>query len=155
MITRGYQPEDCSEIIQLFYDTVHTINLRDYSQEQIDVWAPTQIDHDRWNRTLQKNHTIIVEFNNTIVGFGDIDDTGYFDHLYVHKAYQGQSVATRIANEIEQYAKSRGIKLISTHSSITARPFFEQRGYQVITHQSVKRGNQVLTNFIMEKRLEE
>ena len=26
-----------------------------------------------------------IEKNNIIVGFGDIDDTGYFDHLFTHK----------------------------------------------------------------------
>lgn len=37
MIVRKYQSLDCEEMAQLFYDTVHTINRKDYSKEQLDV----------------------------------------------------------------------------------------------------------------------
>ena len=38
-----------------------------------------------------------------------------------------------------------------THASITARPFFEKRGYQVLRAQQVERRGILLTNYIMEK----
>ena len=41
----------------------------------------------------------------------------------------------------------------TTHASITARPFFEARGYRVVRPQQVERRGQVLTNFVMEKEL--
>ncbi len=92
-----------------------------------------------------------METNRTIVGFGDIDDTGYFNRLYIHKDYQRQGVATKIAQEVEKYAQIKAIKVITTEASITAKGFFEKRGYQVISQQSVKRGNQELINFMMKK----
>ena len=36
---RPYTPEDCEEISILFYETVHTVNAKDYSRQQPDVWA--------------------------------------------------------------------------------------------------------------------
>ena len=42
--------------------------------------------------------------------------------------------------------------LITTHASITARPFFEARGYRVIREQRVERRGVRMTNFVMEKR---
>lgn len=33
MIIREYQPTDCEEIAQLFYNTIHTINAKDYTKE--------------------------------------------------------------------------------------------------------------------------
>ena len=30
---RNYAPEDCSALARLFYDTVHTVNARDYTPE--------------------------------------------------------------------------------------------------------------------------
>ena len=44
-----------------------------------------------------------------------------------------------------------GGKKITTHSSITARAFFEQRGYRVIQEQTVIRNGISLTNYSMEK----
>lgn len=35
MILTGYRPADCRELAELFYDTVHTINAGDYTEEQL------------------------------------------------------------------------------------------------------------------------
>lgn len=152
-IVRLYKPEDCKEIVELFYDTIHTVNLNDYSSAQLDAWAPKEIDMDAWDKSLSNNHTVVVEINGLIAGFGDMDNTGYFDRLFVHKDFQGQGIATTIANELEKYAKQNGIMVITTQASITAKPFFEKRGYRVIKKQSVERKGQILTNFVMGKHL--
>lgn len=49
MILRKYKPSDCKVITELFYNTVHTINLRDYSEEQTNVWATGNVDLKKWN----------------------------------------------------------------------------------------------------------
>ncbi|OOE23862.1 hypothetical protein BSY88_07430, partial [Enterococcus faecium] len=38
---------------------------------------------------------------------------------------------------------------ITTHASITAKPFFEKRGYKVINEQTVELRGQLFTNFLM------
>lgn len=86
-----------------------------------------------------------------IVGFGDIDKTGYLDRLFVHKNHQHEGIATAICNKLESYVT--GEKIV-THSSITARPFFEKRGYRTIREQVVVRKGISLTNFIMEKSID-
>ena len=37
MRVRMYRKEDCREIAELFYHTVHTVNAKDYTKEQLDV----------------------------------------------------------------------------------------------------------------------
>ncbi len=56
MLIREYQASDCKELAELFYDTVHRVNARDYTKEQLDVWATGQVDLEKWNQTL-KEHT--------------------------------------------------------------------------------------------------
>ena len=34
MILRKYAKTDCAELAELFYDTVHTVNAKDYTREQ-------------------------------------------------------------------------------------------------------------------------
>ncbi len=82
-----------------------------------------------------------------IIGFGDIDDTGYLDRLYVHSDYQGKGVAAAICDQLERSVQGS----IITHASITAKPFFEKRGYKVVQERQVERKGVLLTNFIMEK----
>lgn len=62
-IIRTYKPKDCEEIIKLFYDTVHNINIKDYNKEQVDVWAPKEIDIHNIPTTLQSIYNIFVLFD--------------------------------------------------------------------------------------------
>ena len=39
----------------------------------------------------------------------------------------------------------------TTHASLTAKPFFEKRGYQVVQEQQVERKGILLTNYVMKK----
>ncbi|MCI9582676.1 MAG: GNAT family N-acetyltransferase [Clostridium sp.] len=145
----GYRPADCRELADLFYDTVHTINARDYTEEQLDAWADGAMDLERWNQSFLGHYSIVARSGGVITGFGDIDKTGYLDRLYVHKDYQGKGVAAAICDKLEEMAQGK----IVTHASITARPFFEKRGYRTVKEQQVKRRGVLLTNFVMEKRV--
>ncbi len=147
MFIREYQSSDCKELAELFYNTVHTINAKDYTKEQLDVWATEQVDLKKWDRSLQEHFSIVAVDDGIIVGFGDIDKTGYLDRLYVHSCYQGKGIATAICNRLESAVQEN----IVTHASITARPFFEKRGYKVVKEQQVKRQGISLTNFVMIK----
>ncbi len=147
MTIRKYQPSDCKELTELFYHTVHTINAKDYTKEQLNVWATGQVDLAEWNQSLLEHDSVVAVKGECIVGFGDIDKTGFLDRLFVHADYQRQGIATAICNELEQAISGT----IVTHASITARPFFEKRGYKVIVKQQVKRQGIFLTNFVMKK----
>ncbi len=153
MIIRRYSPEDCKNIVMLFCDTVHSINSKDYTELQTDAWASRNTDLERWNTKLLGNYTVVVEKDNIVVGFGDIDGSGYFDHLFTHKDYQGQGIATLIVQKIENYSKSEGFQVITTDASITAKPFFEKRGYVIPKAQTVEIRGQQLNNFRMKKYL--
>lgn len=147
MQLRRYKQSDCRELAELFYNTVHTVNAADYNNEQLNAWATGRVDLEAWNKSLQEHYSIVAVDNGMIVGFGDIDQTGYLDRLYVHADYQGMGIATAICNKLEQSVSSK----IVTHASVTAKPFFEKRGYKVIKEQSVERQGVFLTNFVMEK----
>lgn len=147
MIIRAYRPSDCKDLAELFYHTVHTVNAKDYTKEQLDVWATGRVDLEKWNQSFQEHDTVVAVDNERIIGFGDMDHTGYLDRLYVHKDYQKKGVATALCNRLEQAVQGK----IITHASITARPFFEKRGYKVIKKQQVERQGMMLTNFVMEK----
>lgn len=146
MILREYQPSDCKELTELFYNTVHTVNAKDYTEKQLDAWATGQEDREKWNLSLKEHYSVVAVAGSIIAGFGDIDDTGYLDRLYVHKDYQRQGIATAICDKLEAAVQGK----IVTHASITARPFFEKRGYKVIKEQRVERQGIFLTNYIME-----
>lgn len=145
---RNYKTTDCPEMAQLFYETVHCVNARDYSPDQLDAWADGNIDLDRWNRSFLEHYTLIAIEDNRIAGFGDIDSTGYLDRLYIHKDYQGRGIAWAICDKLEQRFS---VEAIITQASKTAKKFFERRGYQVVKEQQVERHGVYMTNYVMKK----
>lgn len=147
MEIRTYQPADCKEMAELFYQTVHTVNAKDYTQPQLDAWATGQVDLEQWNRSFLAHLSLVAVEDGAIVGFGDMASDGYLDRLYVHADHQGRGIATALCDRLEQAVQSP----LTTHASITARPFFEKRGYAVIKEQTVERQGVALTNFVMIK----
>ncbi len=145
MFIREYQSSDCEELTKLFYNTVYTVNAKDYTEEQLDAWATGQVDLNKWDQSLREHYSIVAVENEMLVSFGDIDESGYLDHLFVHADYQGKGIGTMICNRLEQAVSGN----IITHASITARPFFEKRGYRVVKEQQVERQGVFLTNFEM------
>lgn len=102
MIIRDYRSEDCKELTELFYNTVHTINAKDYTKRQLNAWATGKIDLEKWDSSLSAHYSLVAVENNIIIGFGDIDSSGYLDRLFVHKDHQKKGVATAICNRLEQ-----------------------------------------------------
>ena len=143
MTLRPYRSEDCPAMAALFYDTVHNVNARDYTPEQLAAWADGQVDLAAWDASFLAHTTLVAEEEGIIVGFADLADDGYLDRLYVHKDWQGRGVATALCDALP------GAKL--THASLTARPFFEQRGWRVVKEQQVERRGVLLTNFVMKR----
>lgn len=150
MFLRKYLSSDCEQLAILFFQTIHSINAKDYTIEQVNAWASGNIDLTKWNESFFKNYTIVAVENDEIVGFGDITETGYLDRLYVHKDHQRKGIASAICDKLEQAVS---VKKITTHASITAKPFFEKRGYLVINDQTVIRNGISLKNYIMEKQI--
>ena len=150
MIIRGYLPSDCTQIAKLFYDTVHSVNAADYTREQLDAWADGHVDSEAWDNSFREHFTLVACEGKEIVGFADMDENGYLDRLYVHRDYQRKGVASSLLRELSQKVKTDEI---TTYASITARPFFEKMGYQVVRQNIVERKGVSLINYFMVKKL--
>jgi putative acetyltransferase len=87
------------------------------------------------------------------VGYGTLKDSDYIDFFYVHKNFQRRGIADKLLSRLELQAKKHLVSKISSDISITAKPFFEKKGYQVIRRQENQRGEIVLINYKMEKIL--
>ena len=73
--------------------------------------------------------------------------------MFVHKDWQGRGVATKLLSEVERLARQYGATEITSEVSLTARSFFENKGYSVIRIQKHRANKLELTNFAMRKIL--
>ena len=149
-VLRSFRPADAPALRRLFYDTVHAVCAADYTPAQLDAWAPADYDAAAWETSLRSRTTLAAEEDGRLLGFGNIGPDGYLDLLYVRKDRQHQGIATVLCDFLETlYPVDR----VTVHASITARPFFEARGYRVLRAQQVERRGQLLTNYVMEKEM--
>lgn len=146
---REYMPSDCQKIMNLFYDTVHTVNSMDYAMDQLDAWAPKNMGGEQWDLSFWEHITAVAEIKGKIAGFGDIDGTGYIDRLYTDAEYQGIGVGSAVCDYLESLVNT---DKYTAFVSVTARPFFEKRGYMVVRENTAVRSGVALKNFLMEKR---
>ena len=151
MLIRPYKVDDTAEIMQLFYNTVHEINICDYTSAQVEAWAPKNMDTEFWLQGLSSKFTYVAVELNKIIGFGELEANGHIDRFYCHHEYQKQGVGTKLLEQIEIKAQSLGIKQLFTEASITAKPFFISKGFTVVKMQEVERRGEKLTNFVMKK----
>lgn len=144
---RAFRPSDGPALVELFRTTVLTANAKDYTPEQLAAWVAAAADAERWSRSFEGHRCLVAVDAEHLVGFGDMDAAGYLDRLYVHPAWQGRGIATALCDRLEE----RVAGPVTTHASITARPFFERRGYRMVREQRVERRGVLLTNFVMTK----
>lgn len=96
MRLRRYRTEDLPILARLFGETVRQVNCRDYTLPQVEAWAAGEADlltRDSW---FQRLYTLVAEAGGRIVGYGNVEDTGYLDHLFVRWDCQGQGIAAAL-----------------------------------------------------------
>ena len=155
MLIRLFQKQDSEQIAHIFHDTIHEINIRDYSLEQLKAWAPDDLHIDDWSISCTKKFTYVADESGKILGFGQLETDGHIDCFFCHRDYQRCGVGTRLYRAIEAKAIALKINRLFVEVSITALAFFKSRGFRIVKEQQVSVRGQKLTNFVMEKFLDQ
>jgi putative acetyltransferase len=151
---RDATPADTPAIAGLCRDTVRRVNRKDYSREQVEAWAPDSLDENHWADRLRPLAVLVAEAGGRVVGFASWRPAdGYLDHLYVHADHQGEGVASALLARVEDAARAAGSTRLHSEASVTARPFFERRGFAVVAEQTVVRRGVAFSNYRTEKAL--
>ena len=61
MQLRKFRVEDLESVLQLFHETVHSVGVKYYSDEQVEAWSPKEgIDKQRWLDSLLGNFSYVI-----------------------------------------------------------------------------------------------
>ncbi|MFQ3185655.1 MAG: putative acetyltransferase [Marinomonas primoryensis] len=148
---RRYKEDDTEALWNIYFHTVRNINIRDYSKEQVEAWAPDVFDMPIWKKRMQGLDPFVAVMNGVIVGYTDLQPNGLVDHFFCHHQYQGQGVGKALMNHVLRVGEQRKVKRFYSEVSITARPFYECFGFRVVQEQEMEVRGQMLRNFVMEK----
>jgi putative acetyltransferase len=148
---REYKAEDAQDLAKIYYNTIHKVNIRDYTQEQVNVWAPeSSLEVTGWAKKFERTKPFVATVDNTIVGFAEFELDGHIDCFYCHHQWIGHGIGSALMNAIYEKARQEKIPRIFVDVSITARPFFEKQGFITTKEQTVVIKDVQLTNYKME-----
>lgn len=153
MIIREYIKSDNSEIFKLFYNSVHSINRNNYSNDQLHVWAKKNTNPDEWCKKFENSYSLVAIENEKIIGFANVDNDGYLESIYIDKNFQNKKVATTLMNEIQKFITKNNKNELSTYSSVNAKSFFEKLGFKVESINILIRDKLELKNYYMKKAI--
>ncbi len=153
MNVRKYLPGEEKYIWELYYETIHNINIHDYTNEQIEAWAPSDLNESVWTNKIIEIDPYVVVIETKIVAYADLQENGYIDHFYCHHEHQRKGIGSFLFSFLEQLAISRNINKLISDVSITAKPFFESKGFIVIKKQYLNMKGQFLENYKMAKHI--
>ena len=147
MQLRPYRTADCAELAALFFNTVHTVNAKDYTPAQLDAWADGQVDLAAWDKSFLAHRTLVAEDAAASSAFADMDASGYLDRLYVHRDFSAGARPPRCAARWKPPCPAPGLPMRPSPPGL-----FSRRGAtRVVRSQQVERHGVLLTNFVMEK----
>ncbi|KIC03117.1 hypothetical protein OA88_04895 [Flavobacterium sp. JRM] len=144
---------DLKEMQELYIETIKHVCKNDYNSAQIDVWISGVKNTERWVDVINTQFVLLAIIQDKIAGFGTLKDGNYIDFFYIHKDFQRQGIADKLLTELELEAKKQHTKTITSHISITAKPFFEKKGFIIKAEQKNIRLGVELINYKMEKQL--
>lgn len=76
ILIRKFKSNDAKALFNVFYSAVHDIAINDYTDEQLNAWAPADYDLNVWTNKLKILQPFIIENDNEIVGYADIQVNG-------------------------------------------------------------------------------
>lgn len=148
-----YSPQYANRLTDVFYHSVHAIDIVIYSTEQKNAWAPLPIDYEKWaQRFNQKKPTILI-VNESVAGFIELEHDGHIDCLYVEPSFERKGIATKLLNHAIATAQKSGITFLFVEASIVAKPLFEKLGFITERKNVVYRNKVRLINYSMRFQL--
>jgi putative acetyltransferase len=142
---RPYDPADATATRRVFVRAIRNTASADYTPEQIDAWA-ADVDPEVWAERRITADTWVAELGGEVVGFVDIDESGYIDMLFVDPGAARIGVATALLAHVRGIARRRHAIELTVNASHTARPFFGRHGFSVVAEQLVERHGTILGN---------
>lgn len=153
MRIRRFQLGEEQALFDIYYSAIHLVASRDYSPEQVNAWAPSDLDANLWAAKMQAINPFVAEFNGNLVGYADIQPSGYIDHFFVSGHYPRQGIGAQLMATISKEAANLGLSQLTSDVSRTAQPFFAKFGFRIVEQREPELRGIVIPNARMCKQL--
>lgn len=121
-----------------------------YTPLQMQWWLGTSY---MWAVRRAEARTVVVEQNKQLIGFIDVDDTGFIDKIYVKPEMTRKRIGTLLLGWATRETIYCHCREIATVASPLARPFFEANGFTIEKTMRRNINGARITSYLMVKSL--
>ena len=152
-LIRSLAESDIPALTEIFQRSIREVASRDYRPAQIEAWTRFAEESAAWEESMSLREVWVAEQAGKPIGFIQFEPPDHIDLTYVHPEHQRRGVATALLAKVEARARETGAPALHLEASITSRPFFAARGFEVVAPQIVTARGQDFLNYRMMKRL--
>jgi putative acetyltransferase len=153
MVIRRFRSGEEPALFDVYHSAIHLVAKHDYNTVQINAWAPRDLDQDLWMRKIQSIKPFVAELGGKLVGYADVQSSGYIDHFFVSGYHPRQGIGTRLMAALHEEAARIGLAELTSDVSRTAQPFFEKFGFSIIEQRLPELRGVIIPNAFMRKHL--
>lgn len=151
MEIRRATKRDARKISILRRETLRKINIRDYPKEHLRFLINENSTQGITKKLKDRDMFCAWEINNII---GTIELKGdKISGLFIKSSEIGKGLGTKLMNFIENYARSKKIKVLRLYSTKFALKFYKKRGYCLIPSSYWVIGKSKSKDRVMTKKL--
>ncbi|MFZ0872811.1 MAG: GNAT family N-acetyltransferase [Rhodanobacter sp.] len=149
MQIRRYKPGEERALFEVYYSAIHLTASRDYTAEQIQAWAPRDLDMNLWENRIRGINPFVAELNAEVVGYADLQANGYIDHFFVSGTHSRRGIGSLLMEHLLGEAKALGLSELTSDVSRTAQPLYEKFGFVVVEQHRPERRGVVIPKALM------
>ncbi|WP_054957900.1 GNAT family N-acetyltransferase [Paenibacillus dakarensis] len=153
MEIRKYQYGEESQLMDIFVSSIRENAKNDYSAQQLEAWAPDHINSEEWIDRMKSINPYVLLDGSKILGYADLQDTGYIDHFFVRGGHSGKGIGKLLMKHILKEANEKKLLQLTSHVSLTAQNFYRKFGFDIVERKKVLIRGIELENALMRKRL--
>jgi putative acetyltransferase len=148
---RRYEHGEEAALFDVYYTAIHLVASRNYTIEQVEAWAPQDIDPDLWRDKIRAINPFVAKLNGELVGYADVQSSGYIDHFFVSGRHPRKGIGSLLMQRIFGEAQVLGVSTLTSDVSRTAQPFFEKFGFVLVEQRSRELRGVVVPNALMRR----
>lgn len=154
MIFRHYKKGEESLLFEVFYSSIHMNANNNYTEKQLDSWAPLFFNLDEWRKKIEAINPFVLIVDNIIIGYADLQENGYIDHFFIRGGYNKKGYGSSLLKHIINIAKEKNILTLESNVSLAAQRLFEKFGFKIIKRNKVLIRKEILDNALMRVYLD-
>ncbi len=152
-LIRRWHPGEAPALFEVYFSAIHLVASRHYTPEQVQAWAPPDVDPALWAKRMQGINPFVAEWNGTVVAYGDLQPSGLIDHFFVSGRHGRLGVGTCLMNHLLQEARAAGLQELTSDVSRAAQGFYARFGFTIVEQQQPMVRGVVVPNARMRLRL--